>query len=95
MSPVALVNYYCPNQQTGCASNNGNVMSQVIERTGQSKRQTFTFDGMNPQTTLTENGTTFEYRNDRDGRRVKKVVNGLRTVFVYDAGGALAAEYSG
>ena len=85
---LSLVNDY------GTASNNGNVMSQVIGRYGQSKRQTFTFDGMNPQTALTESGTTFNYYYDGEGRRVKKVVNGLRTVFVYDAGGELAAEYS-
>jgi RHS repeat-associated protein len=36
-----------------------------------------------------------EYAYDGDGRRVKKVTGGLTTVFVYDAGGALVAEYGG
>jgi len=56
--------------------------------------RTLEYDAENRQTALTESGTMFEHRHDGDGRRVKKVVNGLRTVYVYDAGGALAAEYS-
>ena len=37
--------------------------------------------------------TTYEY--DGDNRRVAMVTGGARTSFVYDAGGALAAEYDG
>src|ERR1043166_1703181 len=35
------------------------------------------------------------YFCDGEGRRVKKVVGGLTTVLVYDAGGRLVAEYGG
>ena len=40
---LSLVNYYCPSQQSTCASNNGNVMSQVITRSGQSRTQAFSY----------------------------------------------------
>jgi RHS repeat-associated protein len=56
---------------------------------------------MNPQITLTydaENRQTaaggYTYAYDGDGRRVMKVGGGVTTVFVYDAMGELAAEYS-
>ncbi|MCZ2149022.1 MAG: RHS repeat-associated core domain-containing protein, partial [Bryobacterales bacterium] len=37
---------------------------------------------------------TASYAYDGEGRRVKKVVNGATTIYVYDAFGQLAAEYS-
>ena len=68
----------------------------------------FTFDAENKQVkveallagTNTVTGTIGEYYYDGDGKRVKKYVPpsgsdpGETTVFVYDAGGKLVAEYS-
>lgn len=58
----------------------------------------FTFDGNDKQIEVKDAGnqTVGEYYYDASGARVKKVVpsTGETTVFVYDAGGALAAEYS-
>jgi RHS repeat-associated protein len=55
--------------------------------------RSLTYDAENRQKTLTESGVTFEYFYDGEGRRVKKVA-GTTTVYVYDAFGQLAAEYS-
>ena len=54
------------------------------------------YDAENRQKTLTEtDGTTvFHYSYDGEGRRVKKVAGGVTTIYVYDAFGSLAAEYS-
>jgi RHS repeat-associated protein len=57
----------------------------------------FAYDGENRQTTYnggasSNGGATYSY--DGDGRRVKKVAGVVLTVFVYDALGQLAAEYS-
>ncbi len=58
----------------------------------------FTFDGNDKQTEVrnANNDIVGQYYYDASGARVKKVVpsTGETTVFVYDAGGALAAEYS-
>jgi YD repeat-containing protein len=175
---LALGNYYCPNQQSSCTSNNGNVLSQVLsapksagglltltqsynavpydgvnrlkqaaesgEGTGWS--QTYVhdqygnlkqsgdglpsglgctaytlsnnrcqdlgydaagnvdsyggrgldYDAENRQKELTEAGGSpvFTYHYDGEGRRVKKVTNEGTTVYVYDASGSLAAEYT-
>ena len=59
---------------------------------------TFTFDAENHQTkfflssNLNEPNATYFY--DGDGRRVKKQVSNEITLFVYNAGGALVAEYT-
>ena len=59
---------------------------------------TFVYDGENKQITYnggagTSNGANYFY--DGDGKRVKKIVgtNSIVTIFVYDAGGKLVAEY--
>ncbi|MEW6362160.1 MAG: hypothetical protein AB1477_08610 [Acidobacteriota bacterium] len=59
--------------------------------------RTFTYDGENKQAAATNaSGATLgTYYFDGDGKRVKKVVpNGETTIFVYDAGAKLVAEYS-
>jgi RHS repeat-associated protein len=56
---------------------------------GQSR--TFTYDAENRQTAF--NGGTGQYFYDGDGRRVKKIDASGTTVFVYNAGGQLIAEY--
>ncbi|MEK6322106.1 MAG: RHS repeat-associated core domain-containing protein [Acidobacteriota bacterium] len=55
--------------------------------------RTFEYDGENRQTKF--NATAGQYFYDGDGRRVKKIdTNGtVTTVFVYNAGGQLIAEY--
>jgi RHS repeat-associated protein len=52
----------------------------------------FAYDGENRQTSYDNGAATYSY--DGDGRRVKKVTGIVTTVFVYDAGGQLVAEYS-
>jgi len=51
-------------------------------------------DAENRQKQFTSGSTTATYHYDGDGRRVKRVLGGQTTVFVYDAFGMLAAEYS-
>ena len=48
----------------------------------------------NRQKQFTSGSTTATYHYDGDGRRVKRVLGGQTAVFVYDAFGMLAAEYS-
>lgn len=52
----------------------------------------FTYDAENRQ--LTFNATAGQYAYDGDGRRVKKIDSTGTTVFVYDAGGKMIAEYT-
>jgi RHS repeat-associated protein len=55
----------------------------------------FTYDAENRLTTATESYMpAISYSYDGDGRRVTKTVGTASTVFVYDAQGQLAAEYS-
>ncbi|PYS98448.1 MAG: hypothetical protein DMF63_15555, partial [Acidobacteria bacterium] len=59
--------------------------------------RTFVYDAENKQVLVSDrNGTIGEYFYDGDGKRVKKVVPSTdeTTIFVYDAGGKLVAEYS-
>lgn len=70
---------------------NGNIIADAEGRS-------FTFNGDDKQTEVkdTNNNVVGQYFYDGSGARVKKYVpsTGETTVFVYDAGGALAAEYS-
>ena len=55
------------------------------------------YDAENRQPELSVDGTTFKYHYDGEGRRVKKEKTAgtpWRVVYVYDAFGNLAAEYS-
>ncbi len=57
--------------------------------------KTFTYDGENKQIKVVSGGTTIgEYFYDGDGKRVKKIAGAEETIFVYDAGGQLIAEYA-
>ena len=60
--------------------------------------RTFTYDAENKQTEVKNSGSASlgTYFFDGDGKRVKKVVHstGETTIFIYDAGGKLIAEYS-
>jgi RHS repeat-associated protein len=51
------------------------------------------YDAENHQVSYTKTGTT-TYSYDGDGRRVKKVVGSVTTIFVYNAVGQLTAEYT-
>ncbi len=70
---------------------NGNLIQDAEGRT-------LTYDGNDKQTQVKDvnNNVVGQYYYDGSGARVKKVVpsTGETTVFVYDAAGALAAEYS-
>lgn len=70
---------------------NGNLINDAEGRS-------FTFNGDDKQTEVrnASNQIVGQYYYDGSGARVKKVVpsTGETTIFVYDAGGALAAEYS-
>ena len=52
------------------------------------------YDAENRQTSYTKAGVTTSYSYDGDGHRVKKIDNDGTTVFVYNAGGQLIAEYT-
>jgi len=64
----------------------------------QDEGRSFTFNGDDKQTEVRDayNNVIGQYYYDGSGARVKKVVpsTGETTIFVYDAGAALAAEYS-
>ncbi len=62
----------------------GNLLSDPAGRS-------FAYDSENRQTGF--NGSSATYVYDGDGRRVKAVVSGSATVFVYDAFGHLVTEY--
>jgi RHS repeat-associated protein len=53
------------------------------------------YDAENKQISFTQgaSGQTTAYGYDGDGHRVKKVTGGVTTVFVYNVGGQLIAEY--
>lgn len=63
---------------------------------GNPENQLFTYDAENRQTQVQNLAlqTTANYFYDGSGRRVRKIVEQEVTVFVYDAFGKLAAEYS-
>lgn len=67
----------------------GNLTTNAIS-------QTFAYDAENRQTSFNTGNVLLNatYQYDGDGHRVRKDQNGVTTVFVYDAAGQLAAEYS-
>jgi RHS repeat-associated protein len=66
----------------------GNVVTDAQGRT-------FNFDAENKQTKVISGGQTVgTYFYDGDGKRVKKVVGTETTIFVYDGGGKMVAEYT-
>lgn len=83
---------------TGFSFNGNKITAHTYDDAGNTTSdgsKTFTYDAENKQT-LVNNGSIGEYFYDGDGKRVKKYVPGTgeTTIFVYDAGGKLVAEYS-
>ncbi len=74
----------------------GNVVQDTDPMTGHVR--SFAFDGENKQREVKDvtnsNHVVGTYFYDGDGRRVKKVTDTEATIFIYDAGGKLVAEYS-
>jgi len=67
---LSLVNYYCANQQTGCASNNGNVLARTIDDGSSIYTQSFEYDGVNRLERASEvGGWVRDYVYDRFGNR--------------------------
>lgn len=68
----------------------------VGNTTGDAQGRTFVYDAENKQTEVrdAQNQIIGQYFYDGDGRRVKKISDTETTVFVYDAEGKPAAEYS-
>jgi uncharacterized protein RhaS with RHS repeats len=82
------------NRVDGCGYDTaGNVTTDLDGKT-------FGYDAENKMTTfnggstsgVSSNGASYFY--DGDGRRVKKIVSGVTTSSVYNAGGQMLAEYS-
>jgi RHS repeat-associated protein len=76
----------------------GNLIS-VPNRNDPAKSYQYEYDAENRQVSFdkepaTPNTKDATYVYDGDGRRVKKIAEGITTVFVYDIGGKLVAEYS-
>src|SRR5690606_18434787 len=68
---------------------NGNLIEDAEERS-------FVYDAENHQIEVkdSQDNTIGEYAYDGEGRRVKKIAGTELTIFVYNAGGQLVAEYS-
>jgi RHS repeat-associated protein len=93
----------CPtavcNPEINTANNRliGYVFDASGNTTTDASGQTFIYDAENKQVQVNDaNGIVGQYFYDGDGKRIKKIVpnTGETTVFVYDAGGKLVAEYS-
>ncbi|MEK6300492.1 MAG: RHS repeat-associated core domain-containing protein [Acidobacteriota bacterium] len=84
-----------PQSQGAFNAANNRLFASVYDgagnQTGDVQSRAFTYDAENRQTTF--NATAGQYFYDGDGRRVKKIDNLGTTVFVYNAGGQLIAEY--
>jgi len=61
-------------------------------QTSDAQSRTFTYDAENRQLTFNTNAGQYFY--DGDGRRVKKIDNTGTTIYAYNAGGQLIAEYT-
>jgi RHS repeat-associated protein len=82
-----------PRAATDFDPSNNRIRASLYDDAGNQTRdalgRTFTYDAENRQTAAGSTG----YVYDGEGRRVRKVVGGTPTTYVYDAFGRLAAEY--
>lgn len=69
----------------------GNLTAQAYITTGGGS---MAYDANNKMTSFTATGVSVSTKYDTAGRRVRKVYNGQTTIWVYDAFGKLAAEYT-
>jgi RHS repeat-associated protein len=92
--PVAICNPTAnPQDNKLVGTNYDNVGNTKIDANG----QTFVYDAENKQVQVSNaNGIVGQYYYDGDGKRIKKFVPSTSetTIFVYDAGGKMVAEYS-
>ena len=92
--PVAICNPTAnPQDNKLVGTNYDNVGNTKIDANG----QTFIYDAENKQVQVNNaSGIVGQYFYDGDGKRIKKYVPSTleTTIFVYDAGGKMVAEYS-
>src|SRR5690606_32934809 len=69
----------------------GNLTAQTHITTGGGS---MAYDANNKMTSFTATGVSVATKYDVVGRRVRKIYNGQTTIWVYDAFGSLAAEYT-
>ncbi|MEK6289733.1 MAG: RHS repeat-associated core domain-containing protein [Acidobacteriota bacterium] len=89
------LNTLTPQVQSAFTAGNNRLVASVYDTAGNQtmdgQSRSFEYDGENRQTKF--NSTVGQYFYDGDGRRVKKIDSTGTTVFVYNAGGQLIAEY--
>src|SRR6185312_12257730 len=90
---------YCSKTPSGIFNNANQIIGRSYDGAGNMASlmgSNFSYDAENRITTAVQPGIgTVTYTYDGDGRRVMKAVStGLQTVYVYDIGGKLVAEYS-
>ncbi|HKS30536.1 MAG TPA: hypothetical protein VJS44_22110 [Pyrinomonadaceae bacterium] len=74
----------------------GYVYDPAGNLTQRPNNKSYIYDAENKQTSYQESGVDKgSYFYDGDGRRVKRVANGVTTIYVYDIMGQLIAEYGG
>jgi RHS repeat-associated protein len=91
----------CPANVCNPAINaaNNRIVGQVFDNAGNTtvdaEGRQFFYDGENKQKEVrnAQNQIIGQYLYDGDGKRVKKLAANDTTIFVYDAGGRLSAEY--
>ncbi|HKS30534.1 MAG TPA: RHS repeat-associated core domain-containing protein [Pyrinomonadaceae bacterium] len=70
--------------------------SPAIDPNNNRNNKSYIYDAENKQTSYQESGVEKgSYYYDGDGRRVKRVANGVTTIYVYNVMGQLIAEYGG
>jgi RHS repeat-associated protein len=88
---------FTPTANTNFNSNNQlSIQASTYDSAGSLKTiggYSFTYDAENRQVSNAVNGSN-TYSYDGEGHRVQKVSGGVTTVYVYDAEGEVAAEYS-
>ena len=90
---------YCSQTPSNIFNNANQIIGRSYDGAGNMASlmgSNFSYDAENRITTAVQPGIgTVTYTYDGDGRRVMKAVStGLQTVYVYDIGGKLVAEYS-
>jgi len=94
-SPGYTLNALTPQSQSSFNAANNRLTASQYDAAGNqtvdSQNRTFGYDAENRQTVF--NGTGGQYLYDGEGHRIKKIDSSGTTIFVYNAGGQLVAEY--